>query len=53
MSCKFIVTKEVEADILNGYLSYEEKQPGIGLRFMNEIERAFDRFYPIHFCIRK
>ncbi len=43
MSCKLIVTKEAEADILNGYLSYEEKQEGIGLRFMDEIEQAFDR----------
>lgn len=43
MSRKLIVTKEAEADILDGYLSYEEKQQGIGLRFINEIELAFDR----------
>ena len=43
MSRKLIVTKEAEADILDGYLSYEEKQEGMGLRFMDKIEQAFDR----------
>lgn len=43
MSRKLIVTKEAEADILDGYLSYEEKREGMGLRFMDEIEQAFDR----------
>ena len=53
MSRKLIVTKEAEADILDGYLSYQEKQPGMGLRFMDEIERAFDRILPNPFRIRK
>jgi toxin ParE1/3/4 len=43
MSRKLIVTNEAEADILDGYLSYEEKQESMGLRFMDEIEQAFDR----------
>lgn len=30
MSRKLIVTKEAEADILHGYISYEEKQEGLG-----------------------
>lgn len=46
MSRKLIVTKEAEADVLDAYLSYEEKQEGIGLRFMDEIEQAFDRILP-------
>ena len=42
MSRKLIITKEAEADILDGYLSYEEKQEGLGLRFMDEIELAVE-----------
>ncbi len=53
MSRKLIVTKEAEADILNGYLSYEEKQEGIGLRFMAEIEQAFDRILPNPFLYQE
>lgn len=46
MSRKLIVTKGAEADILDGYLAYEERQEGLGRRFMDEIERAFDRILP-------
>lgn len=53
MSRKLIVTKEAEADILDGYLSYEEKQEGLGLRFMDEIEQAFDRILPNPFLYQE
>ncbi len=53
MSRKLIVTKEAEADIFDGHLSYEEKQEGIGLRFMNEIEQAFDRILPNPFLYQE
>ena len=48
MSRMLIVTKGAEADILDGYLfyenlSYEAMQEGMGRRFIDEIERAFDR----------
>jgi plasmid stabilization system protein ParE len=43
MSRKLIVAKEAEADILDGYLSYEEKQKDLGRRFLDEIEIAFNR----------
>jgi plasmid stabilization system protein ParE len=43
MSRTLIITKEAEADILHGYLSYEEKQDGLGRRFMDEIELACGR----------
>ncbi len=49
MSRKLIVTKEAEADILLGYLSYEEKQDGLGRRLMDEIELACDRILPNSF----
>jgi plasmid stabilization system protein ParE len=53
MSRKLIVSKEAEADILDGYLSYEEKQEGIGLRFMDEIEQSFDRILPNPFLYQE
>lgn len=53
MSRRLIVTKGAEADILDGYLSYEEKQEGLGRRFMDEIERAFDRIFPNPFLYQE
>lgn len=43
MSRALIVTRLAEADILNGYRSYEEKHRGLGLRYLDEIEATFDR----------
>lgn len=53
MSRKLIVTKEAEADILDGYRSYEEKQEGLGRRFMDEIELVFDRILPNPFLYQE
>lgn len=53
MSRALIVTKEAEADILDGYLSYEEKQSGLGLRFVDEIEFTFDRIIPNPFLYQE
>lgn len=53
MSRKLIVTKEAEADILDSYRSYEAKQEGLGRRFMDEIERAFDRILPNPFLYQE
>lgn len=53
MSRKLIVTEEAEADILDGYLSYEEKQESLGWRFMDEIELAFDRILPNPFLYQE
>jgi plasmid stabilization system protein ParE len=53
MSRKLIVTEEAEADIVDGYLSYEEKQEGLGGRFMDEIELAFDRILPNPFLYQE
>jgi hypothetical protein len=39
MSRALIVTPEAEADILDGFQSYEEKQAGLGARFLDEIEQ--------------
>lgn len=46
MSRALIVTPEAEADILQGYRSYNEKQSGLGARFLDEIEKSFDRIEP-------
>ena len=43
MSRELIVTSEAEADILDGFQSYEGKQPGLGSRFLDEIEQALNR----------
>jgi plasmid stabilization system protein ParE len=40
MSRALIVTPEAEADILDGYRSYEDKQIGLGARFLDEIEQS-------------
>jgi len=53
MSRKLIVTQEAEADILDGYLSHEEKQEGLSRRFMDEIELAFDRILPNPFLYQE
>lgn len=53
MSRALIVTKEAEADILDGYLSYEEKQRGLGLRFVDEIEFTLDRIIPNPFLYQE
>ena len=53
MSRRLIVTKEAEADILDGYLSYEETQDGLGSRFMDEIERVFQRVLPDPFLYQE
>lgn len=43
MSRALIVTPDAEADLLEGFLSYEEKQLGLGGRFLDEIEQSFGR----------
>ena len=53
MSRKLIVTKEAEADILHGYISYEEKQEGLGGRFLKEIELACRRILPNPFLYQE
>lgn len=51
MSRVLIVIKAAEADILHGYRSYEAKQRGLGSRYLDEIEAAFDRVTgnPFHY----
>jgi len=46
MSRALIVTPQAEADILDGFQSYEEKQPGLGARFLDEIEQSLNRIAP-------
>jgi plasmid stabilization system protein ParE len=46
MSLALIVTPEAESDILDGYLWYEEKQSGLGIRFLDEIEQTLARIAP-------
>jgi plasmid stabilization system protein ParE len=46
MSRALIVTPEAEADLLEGFQSYEEKQPGLGSRFLDEVEHSLDRIAP-------
>jgi plasmid stabilization system protein ParE len=46
MSRALIVTPEAEADILDGFQSYEEKQPGLGSQFLDEIEQSLNRIAP-------
>jgi plasmid stabilization system protein ParE len=46
MSRVLIVTPDAEADILDGYRSYEEKQSGLGYRFLDEIEKSLARIVP-------
>ena len=46
MSRALIVTPEAEADILDGYRSYEDKQNGLGVRFVDEIEQSLARIAP-------
>jgi plasmid stabilization system protein ParE len=46
VSRALIVTPEAEADILDGFRSYEEKQLGLGTRFMGEIEQSLNRIAP-------
>jgi plasmid stabilization system protein ParE len=43
MSRALIVTPEAEADLLEGFRSYEEKQAGLGSRFLDEVEQSFGR----------
>ncbi|MCE7902070.1 MAG: type II toxin-antitoxin system RelE/ParE family toxin [Gammaproteobacteria bacterium PRO9] len=43
MSRTIIVTRAAEADILDGYRAYEEKQPGLGVRYLDEIGATFGR----------
>lgn len=53
MSHALIVTREAEADILNGYQSYEEKQQGLGRRFLDEIERSLSHIGPNPFLYQE
>jgi plasmid stabilization system protein ParE len=46
MSRALIVTPEAEADILDGYRSYEDIQNGLGIRFVDEIDRSLARIAP-------
>ena len=46
MSHALIVTPGAEADILDGYRSYEEKQSGLGARFLEEVDRSLARIAP-------
>ena len=46
MSRALIVTPAAEADILDGYRSYEDKQTGLGSRFLGEIEQSLARIAP-------
>jgi toxin ParE1/3/4 len=41
-----VVTKSAEADLLDGYRDYESKQAGLGARFLDEVEQAFNRILP-------
>lgn len=46
MSRALIVTPDAEADILEAFRSYEEKQVGLGARFLDEIEQSLNRVAP-------
>ena len=46
MSRALIVTREAEADILDGFRSYEEKALGLGDRFLDALEHCFVRIVP-------
>lgn len=46
MSRALIVTPGAEADILDGYRSYEEARSGLGARFLDEIEKSLARIAP-------
>ena len=43
MRRSLIVEPEAEADILDGYLWYENREEGLGSRFIEELESAFGR----------
>lgn len=43
MSRTLIVSRAAEADILDGYRAYEEKHPGLGVRYLDEIGACFER----------
>ena len=53
MSRKLIISQEAEANILDGYFSYKEKQEGLSRLFMDEIELAFDRILPNPFLYQE
>lgn len=46
MSRVLIVTPEAEADIFDGFRTYEERQLGLGTRFLDEIEQSLHRIAP-------
>ena len=43
MSLEFIVSPSAEADILEAFSWYEERQSGLGRRFIGELDLAFTR----------
>ncbi len=43
MSRSLIVEPEAETDILDGYIWYENREEGLGSRFIEELESAFNR----------
>ena len=42
MNRQLVVEPEAEADILDGYLWYEEQLSGLGSRFIEELDATFD-----------
>ena len=43
MSWKLFVKPSAESDILDGFVDYEERLDGLGERFLDEVEKSFNR----------
>ena len=46
-----IFSTKAEKELLSAWASYEEQQPGLGDRFVNEIHRKITFLRVIHFII--
>jgi plasmid stabilization system protein ParE len=43
MSLPVRLTRDTEADLLEAFTWYEEQQPGLGRRFLNDVETTVER----------
>lgn len=43
MSFLVLIKQEAHEDVLAAYVYYEEKQPGLGDRFLTELQQAYDQ----------
>lgn len=48
------IKEEAELETLDAYLYYEERQKGLGVRFLDHLEIYFNRIckYPLHFPVK-